>query len=60
MRTRIEQAIAAIEAAEKLTFELQDLIEVREGLQALEAKIAAERSQRAKNSEIRPRPKRRH
>lgn len=43
MRTRIEQAIAAIDTAERLSADMKDLIELREQLQMLEAKIITDR-----------------
>jgi hypothetical protein len=50
MRICVEKAIAAMEAAEQLSFELQDLLEIRERLQIAEANIirAPMRTDRAK------------
>ena len=49
MRTCRKRAIAALETAENLRSELEDLIAIRERLKQLEADLAAARSKRTVN-----------
>lgn len=43
MRVDVKKAIAAIEAAERLSQEMEDLLEIREKLRLAEAKAAGRR-----------------
>jgi hypothetical protein len=43
MRVDVKKAIAAIEAAERLSQEMEDLLEIREQLRQAEAKAAGRR-----------------